>query len=73
MTFKLLILILFFLSQLTSIFLNKKPSPTLDLEENQLAMVAIRMLLKIMAAISPLFNFGLRFYKKIQGGQHGMI
>jgi hypothetical protein len=31
---KLLILVLFFLSQLTSIFLNKKASPTLDVEEN---------------------------------------
>jgi hypothetical protein len=54
---------LFFLSQLISIFPNKKASLTLDIEENQLAMVAIIMLLKFMVAISPLFHNALRLYK----------
>jgi hypothetical protein len=46
---------LFFLSQLISIFLNRKASWTLDVRENQFAIIA--MLLEFMVIISPLHSF----------------
>lgn len=49
---------MFFLSQLTFIFLNKKASHTLIIENNRLVMVA--MFLKFMHVIPPLLTFALR-------------
>jgi hypothetical protein len=49
---------LFFLSRLTFIFLNKKASHTLVIEDNRLVMVV--MFLKFMLIISPLLTFALR-------------
>lgn len=49
---------MFFLLQLSFIFLNKKTSQTLDIEKNKLVMVV--MFLKFMLLISPLLTFVLR-------------